>query len=72
MVVGLVFVETGLTTLFQKVQCGRRGRNKTQEFSERRGSGNQQHSQVKVLKLNPYQLYYTLSHEGMNVQGVEL
>ena len=38
---------------FPKVQyCGRM-RNKTQEFSEKRGSEDQHRSKVKVPKLNP-------------------
>ena len=40
--------------------------------SKRWGSGDHHHSKVKVLKLNPCQLYYTLSHEGKNVQGVKV
>ena len=55
----------------RKRDAGGRMRNKTQEFSERRGSGDQHRSKVKVPKLNPCQLYYTLSHEGRNVQGVK-
>jgi len=47
-------------------------RNKTQEFNEKRGSGDKHHSKVKVPKWNPSQLYYTLSFEGNNVQGVKL
>ena len=46
-----------------KVQYGERMRNETQEFREKRGSGDQHCSKVKVLKLNPSQLYYTFSHE---------
>ena len=57
---------------FQKVWCGGRMRNMTHEFSERRGSGGQDCSKVKVPKLNPCQLCYTLSHEGKNVQRVKL
>ena len=58
--------------VFLKVPCGGRMRNNTQEFNEKRGSGDQHHSKVKVPKLNPDQLYYTLSHEGKNVQGVKV
>ena len=47
-------------------------KNKTQEFSEKQGSGDQHGFKVKVLKLNPSQLYYTFSHEGKNVRGVKL
>jgi len=54
---------------FLKVQYGKRMRNKTQEFGEKRGSGDQlhHHSKVKVPKLNPNQLYYYFSHEGKNM-----
>ena len=38
---------------FSKAWCGRRMRNKMQEFIEREGSGDQHHSKGKVLKLNP-------------------
>ena len=55
-----------------KAWCVRRMRNKMQEFFERQGSGDQHHSKVKVLKLNPGQLYNTLSCEGRNVQGFKL
>ena len=37
---------------FLKVQCGGRMRNKTQEFSQRWGSGDQHRSKVKMWKLN--------------------
>ena len=40
-----------------------RMRNKTQEFSEKRGFGDQHCSKVKVLKLNPSQLYYAFKCE---------
>ena len=46
--------------------------NKTQDFSERRGSGDQNGSKVKVPNLNPGQLYYTLSCEGKKTRGVKL
>ena len=57
---------------FPKVQYGERMRNETQEFREKWGSGYQHCSKVKVPKLNPGQLYCTLSCEGKNVQGVKL
>ena len=44
---------------FLKARYRERMGIKTQEFSEKRGSGDQHHSKVKVLKLNPTQLYYT-------------
>ena len=40
-----------------------RMRNEPQEFREKQGSGDQHCSKVKVLKLNPSQLYYTFSRE---------
>ena len=49
-----------------------RKRMRTQEFRERQGSGDQHRSKVKVPKLNPSQLYYTLSHEWKNMRGVKL
>ena len=67
-----VSVKSSLTRRFLKAWCGGRMRNETHEFSERWGSGDQHHSKVRVQKLNPCQLYYTLSHEGKNVQGVKL
>ena len=47
---------------FQKARYGERMKNKTQEFSEKRGSGDQHLFKVKVAKLNPSQLYYTFNH----------
>ena len=41
---------------FLKAWYDKRMRNKTQKFSEKRGSGDQHHSKVKVPKLNPSQL----------------
>ena len=40
---------------FLKAWYDKRMRNKTQKFSEKRGSGDQHHSKVKVPKLNPSQ-----------------
>ena len=57
---------------FPKVRYNGRMRNKTHEFSERRGSGDQNGSKVKVPNLNPGQLYYTLSSEGKKMHGVKL
>ena len=57
---------------FSKAWCGGRMRNKMQEFIERQRSGDQHHSKVKVLKLNPSQLDYTFSHEWNNMQWVKL
>ena len=57
---------------FPKAWYGERMRNETQEFIEKRGSGDQHRSKVKVLKLNPSQLYYTFSHEWKNMRGVKL
>ena len=57
---------------FLKVWYDERMKNETQEFREKRGSGNQHLFKVKVPKLNPSQLYYTFSHEWKNKQGVKL
>ena len=65
-------VESGSTSRVSESAIWWRMRNKTQEISEKQGSGDQHRSKVKVPKLNPDQLYYTLSCEGTNVQGVKL
>ena len=57
---------------FPKARYGERMRNKTQGFREKRGSGDQHHSKVKVPKLNPSQLHYTFSHAWKNMQWVTL
>ena len=46
-----------------KARYGERMRNETQEFREKRESGDQHRSRVKVWKLNPSQVYYTFSRE---------
>ena len=57
-------------TWFLKLRYGERKRNETQEFREKRGSGDQHRSMVKVQKLNPSQLYYNFSCEWKNMRGV--
>ena len=57
---------------FPKTWYSERMRNKTQEFREKQGSGDQHCSKVKGTKLNPSQLYYTSSHEWKNMQEVKL
>ena len=48
---------------FLEVHYSDRMRNEAQEFRDNRGSGDQHHSKVKVLELNPSQLYYTFNCE---------
>ena len=63
-------VETSSTSRVSESLIWRENETRHQN-NEKRGSGDQHRSKVKV-KLNPSQLYYTLSLEGKNVQGVKL
>ena len=54
--VNLVLSRPARQAGFPKARYGERMRNETQEFREKRGSGDQHRSKVKMPKLNPSQL----------------
>ena len=60
---GTSFKTSSTSRVSESAIHSERMRNETQKFREKRGSGDQHRSKVKVLKLNPSQLYYTFSCE---------